>query len=175
MTPPRPAPGQRPLIAVVGALALDEIETPHGSVRDALGGSCAYVALAASLLAPIEIVTIIGEDAPTDFLDPFQDRAIGLSSVRRLPGETFRWGCRYHEDLESRDTLYTETGAFGTHEVELAPPARQASHLFLTAGQTDQNRRALAQCEQRTTTMLDTIEREVVEKAPRLIANPPDR
>jgi sugar/nucleoside kinase (ribokinase family) len=166
--------GQRPTIAVVGALALDEIETPRGAIRGALGGSCAYVALAASLLAPIEIITVIGDDTPSDFLDPFKDRAIGLSSVRQLPGETFRWGCRYHDEFEGRDTLYTKTGVFRAHPIELAAAARQASHLFLTAGQTDQNRRALAQCGQRTLTMLDTIEREVMDERETLLAMLPE-
>lgn len=153
-----------PVVAVVGALALDEIQTPAGAARDQLGGSCAYVAIAASLLTPVEVISVIGDDVPGDLLDPLRERGVGLSSVRTAAGETFRWGCRYHDDWEQRDTLYTRTGVFSQVVIEPHASAQQATHLLLTAGQTDQNKRALSACRQRRLTMLDTIEREVVDE-----------
>ena len=150
-----------PQLAVVGALALDEIETPKGSARDLLGGSCSYVAVAAALLAPVEVISIVGDDLPATALDPLRERGVGLRSVRREAGATFRWGCRYHDDWETRDTLYTRTGVFSQYPIDVQGAARGATHLLLTAGQTDQNRRALDACRERTLTMLDSIEREV--------------
>ena len=163
-----------PQLAVVGALALDEIETPKGSARDLLGGSCSYVALAASLLAPVEVISIVGDDLPAMALDPLREHGVGLSSVRRESGSTFRWGCRYHDDWETRDTLYTRTGVFSQYPIHVQGAARGATHLLLTAGQTDQNRRALDACRERTLTMLDSIEREVGDERKTLLGMLPE-
>ncbi len=150
-----------PQLAVVGALALDEIETPQGSDGDLLGGSCAYAAVAASLLAQVEVISIVGDDLPATALEPLRERGVGLASVRREAGPTFRWGCRYHEDWDTRDTLYTSAGVFAQYPIDAQGAAREATHLMLTAGQPDQNRRALDIFRKRTMTMLDSIEREV--------------
>ena len=158
-----------PRLAVVGALGLDEIQTPQRSAHDLLGGSCSYVAVAAALLTPVEVISVVGDDLPATALDPLRERGVGLCSVRHEPGSTFRWGCRYHDDWERRDTLYTRPGVFSEYEIDVQGAARQATHVLLTAGQTDQNRRALDLCRERTVTMLDSIEREVSDERETLL------
>ena len=156
-------------IAVVGALTFDTIETPAGRATRVLGGSAAYAALAASLLAPAHIVSVVGDDFPSQTWAALQSRGIGLESVITAPGPTFSWHCRYHANMEDRDTLFTDTGTFGRVPVEVRPQAAAASHVFLTSGHPWQNQTALPGFHQRRLTMLDTIEREVLEERAALL------
>ena len=101
-------------VLVVGSLALDSIETPFGSVHDAVGGSAVYIAAAATyFLSPVRIVGVVGGDFPLQGLKFLEDRNVdldGLEIVRE--GKTFRWSGRYHYDLNERDTLSTELNVF---------------------------------------------------------------
>ena len=99
---------------VVGSLALDSIETPFGSVRDAIGGSAVYIAAAASyFLSPIRLVGIVGGDFPRHALKFLEDRNVDLDGLEIVQeGKTFRWSGRYHYDLNQRDTLSTDLNVF---------------------------------------------------------------
>ena len=156
-------------IAVVGALTFDTIETPAGQASRVLGGSAAYAALATSLLAPAHIVSVVGDDFPPQTWAALRSRGIGLESVITAPGPTFFWHCRYHANMEDRDTLFTDTGAFGRVPVEVRPQAAAAAHVFLTSGHPWQNQTALPGFGRRHLTMMDTIEREVVEERAALL------
>ena len=118
-------------IVVVGSVALDSVETPFRKVDDVLGGAASYFSLAAALYAPVNLVAIIGEDFPSRFLDEFRARPIDLAGVRRMPGQTFRWGGRYHLDMNARETLYTELGVFADFAPEMPAGYRQSPILFL--------------------------------------------
>jgi len=101
-------------VLVVGSLALDSIETPFGSVRDAIGGSAVYIAAAASyFLSPIRLVGIVGGDFPRHALKFLEDRNVDLDGLEIVQeGRTFRWSGRYHYDLNQRDTLSTDLNVF---------------------------------------------------------------
>ena len=74
-------------IVVVGSVAYDGVETPHGSVDRMLGGACTYIALAASYFSQVKIVAVVGDDfaqADTDFL---ASRNIDLAGLERVPGK----------------------------------------------------------------------------------------
>ena len=118
-------------IVVVGSVALDSIETPFGRADDVLGGAASHCSLAASLYAPVELVAVIGEDFPTRYLDILRARPIDLTGVRSVPGKTFRWGGRYHMDMNTRDTLYTELGVFADFAPEIPASYRPSPVLFL--------------------------------------------
>lgn len=156
-------------IAVVGALGFDDIETPQGGVQQVLGGSATYVAAAAALLAPVSIVSVVGDDFPERWWEAMQDRGIDLESVQRVAGATFQWGCRYHANLEDRDTLFTRPGTFASTDVRVGSSAAEATYVFLTAGDPRQNLTALSGFGARRITMLDTIEREIVEERTALL------
>ena len=155
-------------IAVVGALTFDTIETPAGQASCVPDGSAAYAALAASLLAPAHIVSVVGDDFPSQTWAALQSRGIGLESVITAPGPTFSWQYRYHANMEDRDTVFTDTGTLGRVPVEVQPRAAD-SHVFLTSGHPWQNQTALPGFLQRRLTMLDTIEREVMEERTALL------
>jgi sugar/nucleoside kinase (ribokinase family) len=118
-------------IVVVGSVALDSIETPFGKVDDVLGGAASYFSLAASLFAPVELVAIVGEDFPGRYLNDLRARPIDLAGVRSIPGKTFRWGGRYHLDMNTRDTLFTELGVFADFAPEVPATYRQSPVVFL--------------------------------------------
>lgn len=101
-------------LLVVGSLALDSVETPFDKIKEALGGSATYISLAASYFSgPVELVGVVGSDFPEEYINLLRQRNIDLEGLQIIDGEkTFRWGGKYHYDLNMRDTLYTELNAF---------------------------------------------------------------
>lgn len=97
-------------LLIVGSLGLDTVETPFDKVVDALGGSSTYISLAASYFTgPIHIVGVIGDDFPEKFINLLEEQNIDLSGLQKVEGgKTFRWSGKYHYDLNTRDTLFTE-------------------------------------------------------------------
>ena len=151
-------------LAVVGAIALDEIHSQAGDIDQLLGGSAIYSCLAASLLATSAPVSVIGNDLDRTLLQPLQDRGVCMDSVIEADGPNFRWGCRYSSSGDVRETLYTRAGVYDTVPVVVAPALQCARLLLLTAGNPDQNRRALEQMSEPELVAIDTIEREVAER-----------
>ena len=118
-------------LLVVGSVALDSVETPFGKVTDALGGSAVYFSVAASRLAPVRVVGVVGSDYPVDQLEALGSGRIDWSGVERTAGESFRWSGRYSFDLQSRDTLETRLGVFADFKPRLPEVFRRPDYLFL--------------------------------------------
>jgi sugar/nucleoside kinase (ribokinase family) len=120
-------------LLVVGSIALDTIETPLGKAESALGGSAVYVSVAASYLtSPVRIVGVVGGDFPGDAIDFLRERSIdveGLEVVR--DGKTFRWGGKYHTDMNVRDTLYTDLNVFEHFDPKIPPAYRKSEYVVL--------------------------------------------
>ena len=106
----------KPVVAV-GTIALDTVITPWGKAENALGGSGMYFALAASVLTPVNLVGVVGEDF--DHWDELDRPNLDLEGVATLPGKTFRWGGMYRENVNLRDTLYTELGVTENYELQV--------------------------------------------------------
>lgn len=118
-------------LLVVGSVALDSIFTPFGETADALGGSAVYFSVSASLLSPVRVVGVIGDDYPVNELERLGNRGIDWTGVERVPGESFRWKGKYSYDLQSRETLETRLGVFADFQPKLPPAWRDASFVFL--------------------------------------------
>ena len=118
-------------VLVVGSVALDDIESPAGSVKDVLGGAASHFAVAASYFAPVLAVGTVGHDFPEEHLEFLASRGIDVSGIARADGPTFRWGGRYHDDLNRRDTLFTELGVFADFDPQLPESHRDAEWVFL--------------------------------------------
>ena len=97
-------------LLIVGTIAFDAIESPFGKTDKILGGAATFIGLAAShFKAESAIVSVVGDDLPQAYLDLLTDRNIDISGVEIVKGgKTFFWQGRYHNDLNSRDTLVTE-------------------------------------------------------------------
>ncbi len=97
-------------LLIVGTVAFDAIETPFGKTDKILGGAATYIGLSASHFnVKSGIVSVVGEDFPQEYLDMLSARNIDISGIEIVKGgKTFFWSGRYHNDLNSRDTLITE-------------------------------------------------------------------
>lgn len=97
-------------LIIVGTVAFDEIETPFGKTDKILGGAGTFIGLAASQFElDSAIISIVGDDLPKEYLDLLSNKGIDLSGLEIVEGgKTFYWKGKYHNDLNSRDTLITE-------------------------------------------------------------------
>ena len=98
-------------LLVVGTVAFDAIETPFGKTDKILGGAATFIGLAASQFKRVEtgIVSVIGEDFPEDYIQLLKDRKMNLEGLEHVKGgKTFFWSGKYHNDMNSRDTLDTQ-------------------------------------------------------------------
>jgi sugar/nucleoside kinase (ribokinase family) len=118
-------------LLVVGSIALDSIFTPFGETADALGGSAVYFSVAGSLLHPVQVVGVGGNDYPIAELERLAPRGIDWTGVERADGESFRWKGKYSYDLQSRETLETRLGVFADFQPKLPTPFRSAKFVFL--------------------------------------------
>jgi sugar/nucleoside kinase (ribokinase family) len=118
-------------LLVVGSIALDSIFTPFGETADALGGSAVYFSVAGSLLHPVQVVGVVGQDYPYAELERLAPRGIDWSGVERAQGESFRWKGKYSYDLQSRETLETRLGVFADFQPKLPATFRSSRFLFL--------------------------------------------
>lgn len=118
-------------LLVVGSVALDTIESPAGRVEEALGGSAAFFATAASFFAPVSLVAVVGDDLDEERIDLLRRRNIDLAGLHRVPGRTFRWAGRYSDDFLRRETLFTELGVFSHFRPAIPEAYRDAELVFL--------------------------------------------
>ncbi len=97
-------------LLIVGTVAFDAIETPFGKTDKILGGAATYIGLSASFFkVKSAIVSVVGEDFPQEYLDLLTNKNIDVSGVEVVKGgKTFFWSGKYHNDLNSRDTLDTQ-------------------------------------------------------------------
>src|SRR5688572_3225238 len=97
-------------LIAVGTMAFDAIETPFEKIDKIVGGSAVYVAYAASnFIKPVQQVSIIGYDFPKEELEELKRRGVQLDGVETIADKkSFFWSGRYHEDMNSRDTLVTD-------------------------------------------------------------------
>jgi sugar/nucleoside kinase (ribokinase family) len=120
-------------VLVVGSLALDSIETPFGSAKDAIGGSATFITAAASYFtAPVRLVGIVGGDFPRAGLDFLEKRGVDLDGLEVVKnGKTFRWAGKYHYDLNERDTLSTELNVFEKFDPRIPEKYQKSKYVCL--------------------------------------------
>jgi len=108
------------------------VETPFGKATDVLGGSATYASAAASYFSPVHMVAAVGDDFDVAQFDFLRGRGVDLTGLEVVKGgKTFRWGGRYHFDLNARDTLYTDLNVLGTFDPKLPPAARDTPFVLL--------------------------------------------
>jgi sugar/nucleoside kinase (ribokinase family) len=120
-------------LLVVGTVAFDAIETPFGKTDKILGGAATFIGLAASQFdVQTALVSVVGEDFPQEYLDIFTDLKINVSAVERVKGgKTFFWKGKYHNDLNSRDTLSTELNVLADFKPVVPETFRNANVVML--------------------------------------------
>ncbi len=120
-------------LLTVGTVAFDAIETPFGKTDKIIGGAATYIALAASYFhKPINMVSVVGDDFPTDGLQNLRDHGANTDGIQIKTGEkTFFWAGKYHNDMNSRDTLATELNVLATFEPVVLESYQNCDFLML--------------------------------------------
>ena len=97
-------------LIIVGTVAFDAIQTPFGKTDKILGGAATFIGLAASQFdIDGAIVSVVGGDFPKEYIDMLEDKGLDISSLEVVEnGKTFFWSGKYHNDMNTRDTLATE-------------------------------------------------------------------
>lgn len=144
-------------ILVVGSVALDTVETPFGRVRDALGGSATYFALAARLYTPVRLVAVVGDDFPQEHVALLDEHGVDLTGLERAPGQTFRWVGRYDFDMNTAITLDTQLNVFASFHAQLPPSYTQSEFVFVANIDPDLQREVLEQVPRAKLRVLDTM------------------
>jgi len=144
-------------ILVVGSAALDTVETPFGSVEDALGGSAIYFSAAASYFAPVNLVAVVGDDFPREQIEFLKKKNVDFSGLEVANGKTFRWGGKYGFDLNERDTLFTHLNVFEKFEPKIPDSYKNSEYIFLANIGPDLQMDVLKQIQAPKLVALDTM------------------
>lgn len=120
-------------LLTVGSVAFDAIETPFGKTDKIIGGAGTYIALAAAFYNNDQkIVSVVGEDFPQEMLDQLKDRNVDLEGLQIKEGEkTFFWSGKYHNDMNSRDTLVTELNVLENFDPIIPESYQGVDYLML--------------------------------------------
>jgi sugar/nucleoside kinase (ribokinase family) len=120
-------------LLIVGTVAFDAIETPFGKTDKILGGAATYIGLSASFFnLQSAIVSVVGDDFPQEHLDLLTSRNIDISGLEIVEGgKTFFWSGRYHNDLNSRDTLATELNVLADFQPKVPENFKNADVVML--------------------------------------------
>jgi sugar/nucleoside kinase (ribokinase family) len=120
-------------LLVVGTVAFDAIETPFGKTDKIIGGAATYISLAASYFTKnIQLVSVVGGDFPQDALDNLKNHGIVLEGLQiKKDQKSFFWSGRYHNDMNSRDTLATELNVLADFDPIVPESNREPDFLML--------------------------------------------
>lgn len=120
-------------LLVIGTVAFDAIETPFGKTDKIIGGAATYASMSASFFKKnINLVSVVGEDFPESGIKMMQDRGISTEGLQIKQGEkTFFWSGKYHEDMNSRDTLDTQLNVLSTFDPVIPESYQDCEFLML--------------------------------------------
>ncbi|WP_209389967.1 PfkB family carbohydrate kinase [Chryseobacterium sp. RR2-3-20] len=120
-------------LLVVGSVAFDAIETPFGKTDKILGGAATYIGITSSILGVNSgIVSVVGGDFPQEHLDMFNKRNVNIEGIEIVKdGKTFFWAGKYHNDLNTRDTLATEVNVLENFDPKIPNSMQDAEILLL--------------------------------------------
>ncbi len=121
-------------LVIVGSCAFDAIETPFGKTDKIIGGASPYIGLAAAQFDNVDpaIVAVVGDDFPQEYLDFLAERGINTDGIEIVKGgKTFFWSGKYHNDMNSRDTLATELNVLADFSPKVPASHKEAPIVML--------------------------------------------
>ena len=120
-------------LLVVGSVAFDAIETPFGKTDKIIGGAASYISLAASYFTKkSKLVAVVGDDFPQTFIDALEQKGVDTEGLQIKAGEkSFFWSCKYHTDMNTRDTLVTELNVLGDFDPIIPDSYQDCEYLML--------------------------------------------
>lgn len=121
---------QKSLIAT-GSVALDTLETPHGTTEEVLGGSASHFSLTVSHFHPVQLVGVVGDDFPEEHIELLKNHGVDLTYLKTLEGPTFRWHGKYTGPMEEAETLEVQLNVHEQFEPPFEEPGPTPDVLFL--------------------------------------------
>ena len=120
-------------LVVTGTVAFDAIETPFGKTDKIVGGAATYACLAASYFYKnVKMVGVVGDDFPKEDIQSFEDHGISTEGLQVKAGEkSFFWSGKYHNDMNSRDTLATDLNVLADFDPILPESYQDCEFLLL--------------------------------------------
>jgi sugar/nucleoside kinase (ribokinase family) len=117
----------------IGTVAFDALETPYGKTDKIIGGSCTYIALSAAFFVPkVNVVAVVGDDFPQAYIETLESKNINLDGLQIRKGEkSFFWAGKYHNNMNSRDTLVTELNVLADFQPEIPESYQDCAYLML--------------------------------------------
>ncbi|HLS96875.1 sugar/nucleoside kinase (ribokinase family) [Sphingobacterium allocomposti] len=120
-------------LVIVGSVAFDALETPFGKTDKIVGGAATFAGLAASyLFDKVKLISVVGEDFGEANMRILTARGIDVDGVEVVPGgKTFFWSGKYHNDMNSRDTLVTELNVLADFDPKIPASYQDCEYLLL--------------------------------------------
>jgi len=120
-------------LLAIGTVAFDAIETPFGKTDKILGGAATYIGLAATrFVKNVNVVSVVGGDFPESYLTMMRNRGINTDGIEiKKEGKTFFWSGRYHNDMNTRDTLDTQLNVLETFKPVVPESYKDCEFLML--------------------------------------------
>jgi len=119
-------------LLVIGSVAFDAIETPFGKTDKIIGGAATYISLSSSYFTDkVQLVAVVGGDFPKEDIKLLEDHGVNTEGLQIKEDEkSFFWSGKYHNDMNSRDTLVTELNVLENFD-PVIPQAYQGSEYVM--------------------------------------------
>jgi sugar/nucleoside kinase (ribokinase family) len=147
-------------ILVVGTVAFDAIETPFGKTDKIVGGAATYICLSSSFFAKnLNLVSVVGEDFPSDAIQMLKNKSVDIDGLQIKKGEkTFFWSGKYHNDMNTRDTLDTQLNVLENFNPIVPEKYQESEFLMLGNLMPSVQKKVLSQMKKRPKlVVLDTM------------------
>ena len=120
-------------LLTIGSVAFDALETPFGKTDKIIGGAATYITLSASYFTPDNnLVAVVGDDFPPEMLDIFRSHGVNLDGLQiREGGKTFFWSGKYHNDMNTRDTVEVQLNVMGDFDPVIPEAYQNCRYLML--------------------------------------------
>ena len=147
-------------ILVVGTVAFDAIETPFGKTDKIVGGAATYICLSSSFFAKnLNLVSVVGDDFPSDAIQMLKNKSVDIDGLQIKKGEkTFFWSGKYHNDMNTRDTLDTQLNVLENFNPIVPEKYQESEFLMLGNLMPSVQKQVLSQMKKRPKlVVLDTM------------------
>ncbi len=151
-------------VLVVGSIAFDTVETPHGRREEMLGGSATHFACAARYFTRVKVVAVVGTDFPSSGREFLEGRGVDLEGLQVREGKTFRWEAAYHGDMAQAETLATHLNVFEDFSPTIPQSYKDTPFVFLANIDPDLQADVLGQVERPLLVAADTMNHWIVDK-----------